>query len=448
MPTVKSKTQTKRNTSRKTSGELLLDKAQVQRRTEKFLTISAFDLGLPLYMHSANDWNDTKIGIEANFNSSKKFQVFSNYAGLLKAKETQEDNGEANLPLESWILLQYNNFDKEFPLSSFLTEDDEKYPAKDIGHKIFVLPTGIVLIETEIIFQEKIREKDLELDNNYFSPIEDHIDELEKVFLRVRDVILDSLTESIKSTPQFLPVSENLADNYYLDTYYLFLKKIDSENQKSTNTAVFRYAYADVSFLSQDDDIEETFKLYPGCNEALIVDIARVGYSIFVSLLLFQRLLDRCLYSLSNSTKCKKSSAAKDLIEDIRMKRLYYLYFKSQTQPMSISLDKQFIEAIQKFLDVSGSEKLSAHIDVQLGAIEDYLEWHDGRERGRFNCKVSRIALWISVLSLTAVAAQVIGTVDFQLNWDQFSRSIIIGLSFALGCGIALFYVHDFFWGE
>lgn len=410
-----------------------------------------FYTGLPLAMMTETGWNYLHRDITNAFQKNHDFKVFD-YENLLNGKAIREMDSECtlNFPFGLPILLTCNDFNRHFDLKSFFI-NCPKAPCQisSWNHKIYIYPTGIVLIEIEMYMQDG--KFNLDLDEDLFLPIENHYPELTNVFLRIWRIIEESIpkhffssflcsSNHVQKVKRFIAEPDNPKKRELaLDAYYTFVHESNTDNWNEWDVG---YVYSSSYFYGQDPKMDK-YDGFPGADEPLMADVIRLGYSMFPAMFYYDDCLDEKLDILRSSLFNKVRTSRQDLI-DLKKFHIFSQQFATKTLPVKITLDKDFVNALEAFREEYEFNTMTNCLNSQLKLVEEYFQWFEVKQKEKNASKINFLALFFSVISLAAVTAQVIGTVDFKELIDVPQRAGLILASLILGvlCTIVLYQLH------
>jgi uncharacterized Tic20 family protein len=82
-------------------------------------------------------------------------------------------------------------------------------------------------------------------------------------------------------------------------------------------------------------------------------------------------------------------------------------------------------------------DRLANQVEGQLRTLEQMFDWIDESEKENRNFKIGLAAIILALISVSAVAAQLVSTIDFANTVDSDIRILLIALGFCLGLGCA-----------
>lgn len=122
--------------------------------------------------------------------------------------------------------------------------------------------------------------------------------------------------------------------------------------------------------------------------------------------------------------------------------RVFCLRLLNEIRPMSIRLKREYMEAMESFWEGSRMEKDVDLINSQLATIENIFEWIDATKKQIRDFKLTLGAVVLTIISISAVVAQLISTIDFNSEIDKNLRIILIsGGSSFVALIILLIYI-------
>lgn len=116
----------------------------------------------------------------------------------------------------------------------------------------------------------------------------------------------------------------------------------------------------------------------------------------------------------------------KGMVENLKAMNLHIRRLIAETNPFSIRITHHYVAALRRFRQAYDMEALEAAVQSQSELLEDAVAWLDAQAKERFNNSIGLAAFFLSLVSITAVNAQLISTLDFSNKYDTFSRFILI----------------------
>ena len=187
----------------------------------------------------------------------------------------------------------------------------------------------------------------------------------------------------------------------------------------------FRIEYDDSSIVS--DDSSYIFYIH-------------IAYSTFIGLLWLVKHLGEGLRRLQNIF-IGQSPFKKGVSSELKLLRIFCLQFINESNPISIRLTRRYMECIEIFWKASRLSLLVNQINEQLAALEEMVDWIEGLEREARNFKIGIAAILLAVISITAVVAQLVSTIDVNSQLSGLERGylILIGLVVGVLCTLGIY---------
>lgn len=416
---------------------------------QSMLFIAGFQLGIPLALcktKNGGGWPTIREALTKKFCSLEKDyyvieEVFDEFpdADILAKVEP-----ETNMPLDWPLRIEYIHFLKNFPVKTFCQNEKNNFSHESLTLKseIWICPTGIVLIIGRISSPCK----DVSHFNELSDIIEDHYAELSYIYIQVASCILSCIKENkikkvshihndIKLLEKFIDQNEiiNLNNEFiYSETNKKFLESIIDDI----------YYIEFIPNLKNKNRIEYTdATIYNNIYTSIYIVIS---YYSFLNLRWLTKHLTHQTKILQESMSNPSRSTGKNIINIQEMKsfRVFCLRLLNEIRPMSIRLKREYMEAMESFWEGSRMEKDVDLINSQLATIENIFEWIDATKKQIRDFKLTLGAIVLTIISISAVVAQLISTIDFNSEIDKNLRIILIsGGSSFVALIILLIYI-------
>lgn len=130
-----------------------------------------------------------------------------------------------------------------------------------------------------------------------------------------------------------------------------------------------------------------------------------------------------------------------DISHDLKLFRIFCLQFINESSPINIRLTSYYMIRLEECWKQFRLQQLVTQINDQLGTLEKMFDWIEEINKEVRNFKIGLAAILLALISLTAVTAQLITTIDFanNINWQQ--RVYLISLGFIIGI-ISTFIIY------
>lgn len=417
------------------------------------LFIAGFHVGFPLCLCRTNKkagWPPIRELLAEAFRSHKDYNVIDEIisAGHKKTEERnilKEIKPETNIPLGWPLRIEHSRFNEIFSINTFFEKEkfDHKQTNFDLKSEIWICPTGTVVLIGRITCTDE----EAPLTLNYFSDtVENHYAELSYIYTCVVDIILKCIKDNeIKNVPlnkEERIILENcisLSNSINVDKYNPFKDEVS----KST----FESILIDVYYIELSNDHKE--KNIIKYVDSTIFNDPTTSVYIIISYLSFLNMRWLTQY-LSEQTRILHEDIENISIGAYNNSKLYEIkYFRvfclrllNEMRPMSIRLTRKYMEAMEIFWNNSRMEKDVELINSQLETIENIFEWIDTTKKQILEDKIKNIAFIVTTISLLAVVAQIISTIDFQeFTIDKLGRFILIfGVTALFSSAIFLYF--------
>ncbi|MBC8457361.1 MAG: hypothetical protein H8D67_05125 [Deltaproteobacteria bacterium] len=403
--------------------------------------IAGFHLGIPLALcqtRKSTGWTEISEELSESFSSrSTRFEVISiNY------------EPETKFPLGKPLIIQHLKFFDVFNLPKFLQDaglsfSSDKYRLDNL---IWICPSGIVLVIGKI---SSDIDGFISLDQFEDKIVEEHYAELTYIYTEVAEVIIGVLpTELLNSSlccasdvekcrrgiffrrkfselSRYGILASDLAaanflrddhearalyDDILIDVYYIdFLAHEDKEK--------LRIGYVDSSIESSDP-------LY-----LLIIGIA---YSSFVGLLWLMthlgeqsRILQEGLLGIS--------PLREGISSELKLFRIFCLQFINESSPINVRLTRPYMTCLEECWREYRMYTLVDQVNGQLVTLEKMFDWVEEVKKEVRNFKIGLAAVLLALISITAVAAQLVSTIDVNSQLGVGERILFIFIGFTIG---------------
>jgi len=416
------------------------------------LFLSAFRLGIPLAIcqtAKAQSWKELREELSTRINDeSKHFEVVSDKYDLRTDidKTLSRRYIETKFPLGDPLTLRLptKEFFNIFNLPKYIA--DKKFAISDSEYSfdnlIWVCSSGVVLIMGKISFDVE----NLITSNEWEEIIEKHYAELSYIFLEVAQIILKTIPsqisesslacqsdiETCKNGIHYLKkISDIMGDGTFdLDNFFYRNEEvrdifIDILIDVYYIEFFFSNKPADIKFRI-NYDASSIISSYP--HYALILSIVYSSFPGFLGIIGHLRERSQFIHEKFGS-KFKMD----EMITELKMFRIFCLRFINESAPISIRLTREYMEKAEDFWKQGRLHELKEQVDEQLTTIETTLDWIDGIKKEARNFKIGFAAIFIAIISLASVAAQLISTIDYQNYIDANLRICLITLGVVIG---------------
>jgi hypothetical protein len=421
--------------------------------THNLIFIGAFHLGAPLAMYRASElegWSELR---------SELRDVFSQCGGTFNVVE-MELSSETNFPLGKPLFLKHNHFFKVFDLQKFFIEEKVSIKEKDYtpDHIIWVCPSGVVLIFGRISLKTPI----LITYKQFSEIIEINYAFLTSIFTDVAGVIFDTIAEKIsrsifcnqnhiKKCQEGITIRKQFIesdDSGNLD-YSLLVDKLKNDKK---SRSLFEDILLDVyyiDFLKQNShrklDIGYVYTSVV-TNDIHYLLIISIAFSSFIGFYWLQKHLNE------KSRMLQKNIVAdiplREEIAELKLLRIFCLQFIQESRPISIRLTHRYMESLEKVWEQERIHVLVSQVNEQLDTLEAMFEWVDDTNKENRNTKLGVAAIILSIISITAVVAQLISTIDIANKLGVIERLFCISNGCIIGalltCIIYFFPIKRF----
>lgn len=398
--------------------------------------MAGFHLGIPLAIcqtRKSTGWAQISEELSERFSStSSLFEVVSiNYEPT------------TNFPLGKPLAIRFLNFLDVLDLQQLLQNAGVSLPANEckLDNLIWVCPSGVVLIMGKMSYDR----------NNFISlcqfdkVMQDHYAELAYIFTVVAEVIIAAFPNEILSSSLCCAIdvekcrkgidfrrgipdsgmiscssvarwlqsngeARALYDDILVDVYY-----IDSLAREQGEK--LRIDYFDTSIESSDP-------LY-----LLIIGIA---FSSFIGLLWLQKHLGEQSRIVQRGL-IGTSPLREGISFELKLLRIFCLRFINESSPISIRLTRAYVMCLEECWKQFRMHTLIDQVNDQLATLENMFDWIDEIYRETRNIKIGLAAVLLALISVAAVAAQLVSTIDVNSQLGVEERILLIFTGFVIG---------------
>jgi hypothetical protein len=395
--------------------------------------IAGFHLGMPLGIcrtRKSRDWTAMHSELAKSFRlHSTRFEVCRT-----------DFDPETKFPLGTPFVIRHLDFLSMFDLPQVLLGAqaktwDERYR---FDNAIWVCPSGVVLIIGEIscLADDGIQLHKLE------RITENHYPNLTSIFIEVAEIIIALFPRRVLRSS--LCCTSSIVTSFDLNGKLQALggpailanptaaEKSDLDVQQVSK--LYEDILIDVYFI----DVEWTAKseLIIGyvdsqikSSEREFVWLLTIAFSSFVGLLWIQEHLSERAYILYQSLS-GLSSLQKRAAFELKLFRIFCLKLIGDSKPISIRLTHRYMECLEEFWKEERMSFLVDQISDQLNTLGKMFDWVEDIGRETRNFKIGLIAVLLALVSLAAVVAQLISTIDVntQMGAPERVHLILIGL--------------------
>lgn len=423
---------------------------ELTKKNNSFLFVGAFHLGIPLvfsYTKKSKSWGKVETELSNEFNKNIDFFEIAN----------DDYEPETRFPLGSPLKLRYKKFIEYFDLMKYLTEDgcevfDDEYL---IDNRIWIYPSGVVLVIGCLSFDKS---NFITLDQFKDRIILEHYPELTHIFIEVAKTILKVIspyflksslvsqidiikcqqaieqikkfesslehTSGIKSLQDFIQRDERISfllSEILIDVYYFHF-------QYSKNNESIKIGYVDSQVYSSDPSY------------LLIITIA---FSSFIEFLWLIKHLGEKSRILQDAL-LGQTNLQEKISHELKLLRIFCLRFINESNPIHIRLTANYMRQIEECWKEFRLPILISQISDQLNTIEKMVDWIDEGKKETRNFKIGIAAVILALISLTAVIAQLISTIDFGNTIQAEQRAYLILLGFIIGVlsTLGIYFFH------
>ncbi len=395
--------------------------------------VAACSLGIPLALcptPNNSGWTELSDKLKGQF-AREPFEVVQ-----------IEHHPETSFPLGTPLTIRSSHLFGIFDLRRYQAEATIFPENYRLDHVIWICPTGIVLIIGRISFDDDVPIDLASLNEVVF---ERHYAELGYVFNEVAEAVVAALPSEFlrrqlccgkdveRIRKGVLLRDENslrargsqavvewlsdhaqaraIYDNSVLDVYFIDY----NPTQNGSETPEVDY------FKSSIVSVDPTYLL-----------MVAIAYSSFAGLIWLTRHLDERVETLQ-TCMVGQSRLNSDVSSELKLLRIFCLRFISESDPISIRLKTPYMKCLERCWEPYRMDKLIEQVNEQLTTLEKIADWIDDQISIIRDRKISLAAVTLAIVSITAVAAQLISTVDVKAQLGGVERSLFILVGFVIG---------------
>jgi hypothetical protein len=414
--------------------------------TSSLMFFAGFHLSIPLAisrMKSSQGWTEIRQELQEIFAQHKdKFSVVKNYYY----------DPEFQIPAGEPIFLRSKIIHHVFQWEHYLQNQGVSFKENEfeLNNIIWICPTGVVLIIVNIISKEG----NLPSLNTFSNIVADRYSELTFIFNQVSEIVYSLFdntssdfitfgieeyrrnieaielqrTQNVTNKPEGLQLLEWFESNPQIKTLYesILIDVYRLELIYSKDVSL-RIGYAESTIVSDDPN-------YP-----LSICIVHASWIHFFWL---NRMLNETA-QLIQENHIKDLPYRARTASDLRLMRVFSLQFISQSAPISIRLTREYFLAMETCWSEWRLHPIVEQVNDQLVTLEVIIATIENIRNGVRNFKIGIAALFVGLISIVAVTAQVIDTLDVhsQFNLQSRLQSLLFGFLFgALSISIIYFY--------
>jgi hypothetical protein len=418
-----------------------------------FSFIAGFHLGFPLaILHvkgAAAGWVEIRNLLSDAFHQNpRNFQVIP-----------LDYDPETAFPLGKPLILQYEGFLESIEFAHDLEIlgvpiTSGKYK---LDHLAWVCPSGIVLLMWRISTNDEklywqlrsvmYDENQYDASKHYYVSLR-YVD-LANVFIQIAQIVrgavsldgLSILSETSNSIDDYQKARSLLAEivrpNFTeIGQLNLFLSDTIKKDQNAR--LLFEELLIDVYYIEVNQCAKDG-EFHVGYMESILNTkdhqyslTTAVIFSSFVGFLWLRGYLTEELQKLQQILASSKVVSS-ELLFRLRLFRIFCTQLINESAPISIRLMYVYMSRIEQFCRESRMDELIGQIQGQLETLEDMSNGIEELNKDVRNFKIGIAAVLLSLISITAVVAQLISTLDINMQLRIKERTFLILLGFIIG---------------
>jgi hypothetical protein len=372
--------------------------------------------------------------LNCKFQESGKFDII-----------LQEYAPSVTFPLGKPLIIRYRNFN-----GVFRWKELSEYASDNL---IWICPSGVVLVMGRVRVPTDFKSETREL---FDAIVESQMPQLTYVFSEVAEIILKACSpetlDSVRCCHTDIKKCKNAIEirlKYpeLINGTKAQWEKLSCEEEKFLIDVLIDIYYIDFCLdLScrnkQPKDLKISYidsSIYYNKPQYLL--IIAIAYSSFVGLLAFQKFFGekvRMLHSnLLKRTKTNNSASA-----ELKLLGAFCLEFIDESEPTRIHLMGHYMECISECWKEFRMFELSDQVRRQISTLDKMVEWIDQQAKEDRNLRIGIAAVVLALISIVAVAAQLISTLDVsnQIGWQDRLLFILLGFILGIACTVAIVY--------
>ncbi len=409
---------------------------------------AAFHLGVPLAVcetPKSTGWDGISDEISYNISLDSRFE-----------STTIKYHPDTHFPLGQPISIRYRDFERIFDTERYLADagihiSKSQYSIENL---IWICPSGIVLVMGELTFAKRSL---LSLGNFEDEIVEKHYAELTYIFSEVAESVLEIfptglLKSSLVSRSDLEKIEKAIAirrnsndENNSIRADKKPVAAFLTENKQAR--AHFEEILIDVYYVDWrdntkrdkininyvDSSVETSDSTFP-----LLICIA---FSSFTGLLWLQKHLGEQAM-ISERGLVGPFRLPKEIAYEFKVFRILCLRFIDESSPTRIRLERVYVEPFEICWKEFRMHVLVNYVNDQLATLEKMFDWIDEIEKESRNLKIGIAGVLLALLSITAVAATLVSTIDVnsELGWRERLIFIFIGLIIGALSTLAIYF--------
>jgi len=355
---------------------------------------------------------------------------------------------ETRFPLGKPLIIRHLKFFDVFNLPKFLQDAGFTFSADKykLDNLIWICPSGIVLVAAKI---SSDIDDFISLGQFEDTIVEKYYAELAYIFTEVAEVIIDVLstellssslccTSDIEKCKQGIYFRKRFSDLGRYDVLASGLASVSFLQDNHEARALYDDILIDIYYIDFfarenkeklridyiDSSIESSDSSY-----LLIISIA---YSSFVGLLWLvkhlgeqSRILQEGLLGIS--------PLREGISSELKLFRIFCLQFINESRPISVRLTRPYMTCLEECWKQYRMHTLIDQVNGQLATLEKMFDWVEEDKKEVRNSKIGLAAVLLALISIAAVAAQLVSTIDVNSQLGVRERMVFIFIGFIIG---------------
>jgi hypothetical protein len=347
-----------------------------------------------------------------------------------------------SFPLGKPLLLRYRNFNRIFQwrdLSGFASDD-----------LIWVCPSGVVLIMGRLHVP---RDTSHSIRDRFDDVIDSQMPQLTYVFSEVAEIILSAypvdFLASVRCSEAGIKKCRKAIEfrNEHLDLglgstpAWEHLSQVEKDFLEDVLIDIYY-----IDFLLDSDELQHSSLQVRYIDSSIHVNrpqyllIIAIVYSSFVGLLAFQRFLGEKV-NLLHGELFREKRVYNHISAEIKLLGAICLEFIDESEPTRIHLMRSFMECVEECWRAYRMYELTDQVRRQITTLDKMAEWIDQRNKEERNLRIAVAAVILALISITAVAAQLVSTIDVTNQLGRQSRIgwIVLGFCIGMACTTSIY---------
>ena len=393
---------------------------------QQFIFTAGFHVGIPLLIAKDADnskWEEIRNKLMNTFNNSSFFST-----------DYMSFPIDTSLPLGNPLYFKCLNFNAELGFFEIFKKNIISKEDIELDNVLIIYPSGVVSIIGRGMLKKELNENDLSsLYDDFQDEIEARYAELSQIFVRAANIIYSSFSDKQLQ-------SCNL---FYLQDI-VKISKLCKETLSSENRTYYDDVLMDVYYILYNPYTnEEKLEIGYVRTEIFSTDINHLFYlaithSTFIGMIWLIKKLDEITRKLQNILLSENNDDENNIVLEVKLLRIFCFNFINESKPIRIRIKEDYLIPMEKFWEEERLSSLVKQVEEQVSVLEKMFDWLDDTKSEKFNSRIGLAAIMFSVISISAVIAQLISTLDISNGVPLNSRLLFILSGSTVGILIVL----------